>query len=239
GTRFLIPISSAFRASPVATSSKAANQPTAIPVRFYRPGIRLISCQNFREGSGPMEKSLSVAVPSSIARFLYTHNPFYLIGTLLVLYGAQQSLGQEPTLATSKLLMELLAGYTIALAAAAVLIIRWGQVWDDARTILLVIVLMFFMLSTSMDFHFLFTLEEPWPGTWLLAAGWAFSIAISELLLIGLGIRLGVSYRLAYHLILVLLFGYPMLLGWMNYYSHYGALPWALLGFPAAGAGVL
>lgn len=186
-----------------------------------------------------MEKSLSVAVPSSIARFLYTHNPFYLIGTLLVLYGAQQSLGQEPTLATSKLLMELLAGYTIALAAAAVLIIRWGQVWDDARTILLVIVLMFFMLSTSMDFHFLFTLEAPWPGTWLLAGGWAFSIAISELLLLGLGIRLGTSYRIAYHLILGLLFGYPIVLGWMNYYSYYGELPWALLAFPAAGAGVL
>jgi hypothetical protein len=186
-----------------------------------------------------MQQPLSVAVPSSVVRFLYTHNPFYLVGTLLVLYGAQQSLGQQPNLATSKLLMELLAGYTIVLAAVAVLIIRCGRIWDDARTILLVIVLLFFMLSTSMDFHFLFTLDEPWPGTWLLLAGWAFSIVISEMLLLVLGIRLRTNYRLAYHLILALLFVYPMLLGWMNYHSYYGSLPWALVAFPVAGASAL
>ena len=169
-------------------------------------------------------------------RFLYTQNPFYLIGTLLVLYGLQQSFGQNPTFATSSLLVGLLAGYTILLAAIAALIIGWGQVWDDARTILLVIVLLFFMLSTSLDFHLLFTLEEPLPGTLFLAAGLAFSVVVSESLLRGLRIGLPACYRGPYYLILTLLFAYPAMLGWMNYYSRYSDLAWALLAFPVVAA---
>src|SRR4030095_6545426 len=103
---------------------------------------------------------------ASIARFLYTQNPFYLIGTLLVLFGLQQSLGREPQLATSGMLMGLLVGYTLVLAAIATVVLRCGQILDDARTILLVIVLMFFMLSASLDVHLM---TEPVSGTLLLA----------------------------------------------------------------------
>jgi hypothetical protein len=175
-------------------------------------------------------------VAASLARFLYTHNPFYLIGTLLVLFGVQQCLGQQPTLATSGLLVAVLGLYTLLLAGIAAVVIRIGQIWDDARTILLVIVLLFFMLSTSLDFHLLFTLEEPWPGTYLLAAGFAFSVLLSEALLRGLRIGLAWSYRLPYYLVVVLLFCYPLMLGWMNYYSYYEELKWALFAFPAASA---
>src|SRR5262245_38181814 len=99
------------------------------------------------ERSGPMSSSQTAAL-HSLARFLYTHNPFYLVGTLLVLFGVQQCLGREPTLATSGLLVAIMAAYTLLLAAIAAVVIRIGQVWDDARTIVLVIVLLFFMLST-------------------------------------------------------------------------------------------
>lgn len=182
-----------------------------------------------------MKSQLSAAIPS-LVKFLYTQNPFYLIGTLLVLYGLQQSLGQDPTLATSSLLVGLLAGYTILLAGVAALVIRWGQVWDDARTILLVIVLLFFMLSTSLDFHLLFTLTAPVPGTLFLTAGLAFSMLVSEGLLRGLRIGLSASYRVPYYLVLTLLFAYPVVLGWMNYYSQYGALARALFAFPVVAA---
>jgi hypothetical protein len=175
-------------------------------------------------------------VAAKLASFLYTHNPFYLIGTLLVLFGVQQCLGQQPTLATSGLLVMALCLYTLLLAGVAAIVIRIGQIWDDARTILLVIVLLFFMLSTSLDFHLLFTLEEPWPGTYMLAGGLFFAVLLSEALLRGLRIGLAWSYRLPYYLVLVLLFGYPVLLGWMNYYSYYAELKWALFAFPAVGA---
>jgi hypothetical protein len=179
------------------------------------------------------------AATAYLMRFLYTQNPFYLIGTLLVLYGLQQSFGQNPTFATSSLLVGLLAGYTLVLAAIAALIIGWGRVWDDARTILLVIVLLFFMLSTSLDFHLLFTLEEPLPGTLFLAAGLAFSVVVSESVLRSLKIGLPACFRGPYYLILTLLFAYPAMLGWMNYYSRYSDLAWALLAFPIVAANAL
>lgn len=185
-----------------------------------------------------MSKPLATAIPA-LVRFLYTHNPFYLIGTLLVLFGVQQCLGREPSLATSGLLVAVLAAYTLLLATIAAVVIRIGQVWDDARTILLVIVLLFFMLSTSLDFHLLFTLEAPWPGTKLLVGGLLFCVLLSEMVLHGLRIGLPAVYRGPYYLVLLLLFGYPIALGWMNYYSYYESLTWALFLFPAAAAATL
>jgi hypothetical protein len=185
-----------------------------------------------------MHKPLIDLIPS-LGRFLYTQNPFYLIGTLLVLVGVQHCLGREPTLATSGLIVAVLSGYTVLLSAAATVVIRYGKVWDDARTILLVIVLLFFMLSTSLDFHLLFTLEAPWPGTWLLLSGLLFSFLLSEALLRGLRIGLDASYRVPYYLSLLLLFTYPIALGWMNYHSRYESLSWALFAFPPLGALVL
>lgn len=171
---------------------------------------------------------------ATLVRLLYTQNPFYLIGTLLVLFGLTRCFGDEPTLATSGLLVGLLAGYTLLLAAIASVIIRWGQIWDDARTILLVIVLLFFMLSTSLDFHLLFTLEPPVPGSLLLGGGWLFAVGLSELLIRFLRIGLAARYRGPYYLILTLLFGYPVLLGWIDWYGWSATRSWALLGFPAA-----
>src|SRR5262249_39516839 len=176
------------------------------------------------------------ALAPKLIRLLYNHNPFYLIGTLLVLFGMQQCLGREPSLATSGLLVAVLGGYTLLLVGVAAVVIRWGQVWDDARTILLVIVLLFFMLSTSLDFHLLFTLEAPWPGTLFLTGGLLFSVGLSEGVLRGLRIGLPLAYRGPYYLVLLLLFAYPVALGWLNYYGYYQALTWALFAFPAASA---
>src|SRR5687768_1731882 len=155
-----------------------------------------------------------------VARLLYTHNPFYLIGTLLVLLGLQQAFGNEPSLETSGTLIALLGGYTLLLAGVAAIIIRCGQVWDDARTILLVIVLLFFMLSASLDFRLL---DEPFSGTRLMVGGLAFSILLSEGLLRGLRIRLAARYRVPYYLMLTLLFAYPVAIAWISYHRLYSA----------------
>jgi hypothetical protein len=175
-----------------------------------------------------MFKDPSVPIFST-ARFLYTQNPFYLIGTLLVLFGLQQSLGREPQLATSGMLTTLLAAYTLFLAGIATVVIRWGQIWDDARTILLVIVLMFFMLSASLDVHLV---TEPVSGTLLLALSLALSVVLSEGLLSGLRIHLAARYRLPYYLLLVLLFGYPAVPAWLAQFGLAEARPWVLFSFP-------
>jgi hypothetical protein len=162
-------------------------------------------------------------------RYLYTHNPFYLIGTLLILVGLQQALGREPTLAGSGILVALLAGYTLLLAAVAAVVIRIGQVWEDARTILLVIVLLFFMLSSGLDVHLLNT---PLAGTVLLAAGLLFSLGLSESLLRGLRIELALRYRLPYYLVLVVLFVFPVALAWAHILGWNQFRAWGLFSFP-------
>src|SRR4030095_1585043 len=113
----------------------------------------------------------------------YTHNALYWVVMCFVRFDFQQCLGREPSLATSRLLVEMLAGYTVLLTVVAMIVVRWGQVWDDARTILLVIVLLLCLLSTCLDFHFLHTFKAPWPGTQLLALGWAFSVLFIETVL--------------------------------------------------------
>ena len=171
------------------------------------------------------------AAVTSLVRLLYTQNPFYLIGTFLILFGLQQCLGSEPTLATSGSLIAIVAAYTLLLAAIAALVIRWGQVWDDARTILLVIVLLFFMLSTSLDYHLI---ETPLAGMCLLGGGLVFSVLVSEGLLRGLRIGLAAQYRGPYYLILALLFLYPVALAWLGFAGWYGARTWAIFAFPSA-----
>ena len=70
---------------------------------------------------------------AALPRLLYTQNPFYLISALLVLYGIYVALGPESGMDGGWLLLGLLGGYTLALTLAGLVIVRFGQVWDDAR----------------------------------------------------------------------------------------------------------
>ena len=83
---------------------------------------------------------------AALPRLLYTHNPLYLISAVLVLYGMHRAVAAEASAAGGPLLMEWLCGYTLLLAVVGYLIIRFGQVWEDARTILLLLVLLFVAL---------------------------------------------------------------------------------------------
>lgn len=170
---------------------------------------------------------------SALLKSAYTQNPFYLVGTFLVLFGLQQCLGNEPNLAASGLLVSLLVLYTLLLAGMAVVIIRYGRVWEDARTILLVIVLLFFMLSASLD---VVLLDAPLLGTCLLAAGLLFSIGLSEILLRTLRIGLAARYRGPYYAMLGLLFLHPVVTAWVSYYALYSSRTWAIYGFPTLAA---
>lgn len=170
---------------------------------------------------------------SALLKFAYTQNPFYLVGTFLILFGLQQCLGSEPNLAASGLLVSLLALYTALLAGMAVVIIRYGRVWEDARTILLVIVLLFFMLSASLD---VVLLEAPLLGTSLLTAGLLFAIGLSESLLRTLRIGLAARYRWPYYAMLGLLFLHPVITAWISCYALYSARTLAIYGFPALAA---
>jgi hypothetical protein len=160
--------------------------------------------------------------------WLYSQNPFYLIGTFLILFGLQQSLGKEPQLASSGMLALLLGGYTLLLAGIAIVIVRCGRLWDDVRTILLVIALLFYMLSTSLDVQ---VLEAPTAGTYFLAGGLMFCLAVSETLLSQLKLALPAWYKSAFYGSLAILFVYPAVLAWLSYYRWYDVRSLAIGGF--------
>ena len=88
----------------------------------------------------------------SLARFLYTQNPFYLISCFLILYGLQiATIAGGDLFSRSIFLTISIAAYTLLMAVTCVGVVRLGKVWEDARSILLVVIISQVALSTGLD----------------------------------------------------------------------------------------
>ncbi len=165
-----------------------------------------------------------------LARFLYNHNPFYLLSVASVLHGTAHWLRVEGTLAASPwLLMGLIGGYIVTLAFVGWLIVRFGKVWDDARSVLLTIPLLFVELSLAFDETLL---QHVATGQLLLLTGFLGAVIVSEALLIGLRIRLPWQYRVPYYSTLALLFFYPMSLASLEVIGNPASYSWRIFLFP-------
>lgn len=141
-------------------------------------------------------------------RFLYNQNPFYLISAAIILYGFRTAT-QETALATNPwILASLFAGYTTLLALTAWLIVRFGRVWDDARSIFMVLLLLFMALSASFDGLFV---RDPTTAIALAAAGFGFAVIVCESLVWLLGIRFRVLFRGPLYAMFAISFFYPWL----------------------------
>ena len=172
-----------------------------------------------------------------LLRRAYTSNPFYVLSADLVFIGLRMSLDTSGrTFETGALMLSLL-GYTLLLATTACLLIRLGNVWDDVRTLLLLVVAMFLAISVTFDE----TLAgNPRLGRILYAGGLMFAVAVSEGLLRGIRLRLPALFRAPYYLILTLFFLYPVALTPMLGDPDSPALQWMLFGFsPIAGVAFL
>ena len=134
-----------------------------------------------------------------LARLLYSHNPFYCVSAFLVLWGLGKSFRLQGATPRPELLMSGLAGYTLLLAAVGCLLIRAGQLWEDIRTILLLIVLIFLAISMSFDEVLSADLAT---GRLYFLGGLAFSVVLSELVLRGVRLRLPILFRLPYYALL-------------------------------------
>ena len=178
--------------------------------------------------------------PSAAAWLLrraYTSNPFYVISADLVFVGLRMSLDASGQTSQTGALMLALMGYTLLLATTACLLIRMGDVWDDVRTLLLLVVAMFLAISVTFDE----TLAgNPRLGRLLYLGGLLFAVAVSEGVLRGIRLRLPALFRAPYYLILSLFFLYPVALTpWLGDPDS-PALQWALFGFsPLAGVAFL
>jgi hypothetical protein len=124
-----------------------------------------------------------------------------------------------------------LAGYTLLLALAAFLLVRFARDWEDLRTVLLLVVLMF--LATSVTFDELLVIS-PGRGAACYLIGLAFTILVSEAVLRGIRLVLPAGFRVPYYIILSLFFLYPLGLRPFVDEPHSEALLWGLFGFSAA-----
>jgi len=143
----------------------------------------------------------------SIARLLYTQNPFYLLSVAFVLHSTRLWYREGTGPFDPWPLMAIIGGYILLTAVTGFLLVRFGKVWDDARSILLILLLLFVELSLTFDG---LLISQPVTGRILLATGLGLALVVSEGLLLGLSIRLPILFRIPYHLLLVLLFLYPL-----------------------------
>jgi hypothetical protein len=163
---------------------------------------------------------------------LFNHNPFYVISAALVLFGLHKSFTGSTDPNDGWMMLRIYCGYMAILAVATVVIIKFGRVWEDARMVLLIIVLLFVALSNSFDGV---VMKDPWLGTAFLIMGFGFAVFLTEIVLWALGLRLMHFYRTAFYCQVLLMFGFPALLGHLAHSNG----PGALINIEAVSCGVL
>src|SRR4051812_46585561 len=168
------------------------------------------------------------ATPGSVLRWVSTSTPFYVLSAALFLAGLRLSFETLDAEAAMWGLMTGLSGYTLLLAVTACLLVRFGNVWDDVRTVLLLVVLMF--LATSVTFDAVLV-ESPGRGIVCCVGGLLIAVAVSEGVLRGIRLALPPWFRGPYYLILALFFLYPLGLTPLLARPHSEVLMWGLFGF--------
>ncbi|WP_435017801.1 hypothetical protein TA3x_005421 [Tundrisphaera sp. TA3] len=182
--------------------------------------------------SRPAAPGLSRGWPGLI-RWLYSQNPFYIISADLVFLGLRMSFDPNAKDFDTWALVAGLGGYTLLLAITGCLLIRFGKVWDDVRSILLLVVMMFLAISVTFDE---ILVARPRLGTICFAGGLLFSVVVSEAMLRGMRLGLPALFRIPYHLILALFFLYPVALVSFRDRPETPMAHWAVSGFsPLAG----
>jgi hypothetical protein len=179
----------------------------------------------------PSDPSRRPAPASRLVRALYTHNPFYVISADLIFIGLRMSFDPTARDFDTWALISGLAGYTLLLATTAALLVRFGRVWDDMRSVLLLVVMMFLAISSTIDDVLI---RRPGVGLGLALGGLAFSVLVSEGLLRWMRLGLPALYRGPYYLILALFFAYPVALRPLLASPYSPVSYWSLFGFSTA-----
>ncbi len=169
--------------------------------------------------------------PSDLVRFLYNSNPFYLISAAIVLY-AQTVVFRTGGIDGSTLVpLGLNAAFTLLLAATSVFIVRWGRVWDDARSIFMCILLLLMVQSVSADSE---ALDGNLAGRAYLAAGFFFSLGVLESIRRQLAIRFPRGFLAGMYTVFGAFFAFPLILGELilRFPDNKAPSMWCILAFP-------
>lgn len=155
--------------------------------------------------------NVTPAGQTSIAKFLYNHNPFYLISCLLVIYGFQSLAVSGGSLIEKSLSMAGgIAAYTILMGFVCVGVVRIAKVWEDARSIFIVVAICLVAVTTGFDE--LCIGDRPMALTFGGATA-ALVLLVTETVIWCCRIRLSFWYRLALYVHYAVLIGFPIFLG--------------------------
>lgn len=169
-------------------------------------------------------------------RFLYSQNPFYLLSVSFVLHGTGIWYRANATTHSPWILFGIIASFIVMMAGTGFVIVRRGQVWDDARSILLILFVLFLELAMTADDVLIGDRET---GQAMLLGAWLIAVGVTELLLRSLRIGLRSLYRVPLHLLLALIVLYPLIIV-RGAYPHDGQrITWAVFLFSPMAALVL
>ncbi len=176
------------------------------------------------------ERQPGPSVFTQLGCFLYNHNPFYLISACLTLIAIHSIFGVEVVgeLKTASVLIAI-GCYTALLGLTGVLIVRYGKVWEDARTIILAVILL--LMATSVCTDELLMLA-PTAALRLILGSLLFAIVLCETMIRGLKIRFGAEFRVPLFLLLSILFVYPYFCASEVRDLTSVQVQWRVLGFP-------
>ncbi|TWU48786.1 hypothetical protein Poly51_46900 [Rubripirellula tenax] len=147
----------------------------------------------------------------SLGRFLYTQNPFYLISCFLIIYGLQiAAVANRDLVSRSIMLSGGTIAYALLMAITCVGVVRLCKVWDDARSIFLVVAITLVAFSIGLD--------ELCVVDWnsaaaIMLAGALVTVAVTETLLKACRLSLPSSYRLSFYALMLVFFVSPLVLG--------------------------
>ena len=141
------------------------------------------------------------------SRLICTHNPFYLLSVCFVLHGTGLQMNDAHEQHQPLPLFLLICGYILVMSLTAVTIIRKAKLWEDARSILLLVPVLLVELSLTLDDPLI---TDPAIGRGLVVGAFLFSAMVLELLLQGLKLRLPILYRFPLHCLMGVIILYPL-----------------------------
>jgi|GEM_PF-5606537 len=143
----------------------------------------------------------------SLGEMLYSSNPFYLVSAALVLGAVSSGLDASGVRTATLIPLAIMLGYTVLVAATLIGLVRWGKVWDDARSLMMIVLILLLVLSAASDSELLDSLPS---GLGRALAGFGFSLIVLETVRRQLAIRLTKRFLIPAVLMLAYLFLYPV-----------------------------
>ncbi|HVJ69509.1 MAG TPA: hypothetical protein VM510_16145, partial [Caulifigura sp.] len=161
-------------------------------------------------------------------------NPFYLLSAASFLHATGIWAGQQGRELPDQVRLILIGSYLVAMALTALLIVRAWKQWADARSVVLIVLLLFAELALSFDDA---VLRDPRHGGSLLLIAFGVAVFVSELLFHGLRLTFPARFRLPYYIQLTILFLFPLVLAGPARSSDWSTLRLELYAFAWIAAG--